>query len=669
MSAGTTPYSDQPVHSGKLGLDDYAFLKGVEAALSLIENALDGEAWEAKARAAHRHPYSVRDGAIWKSFVTKAGVPVDVALTTFVARITSEVIESDGEEQKRFFGIEGIASGRTATFTIPSSEYRSLSWIAPHLGAGAVILPPTEDREVAAAIQLLSPEDRPVRLRHLHTGWIQHEGTDVYLDGAGVIGASGRVDAIDIALPPQFEHYGLEEPASPGDLVVAVRASLTITEVAPLHYSVPILATAYQAPVDQPPDSLFLEGLSGSFKSCLTALALQHFGRQLDYHHLTESFASTLNALREVAYKAKDMAIVVDDYSRPPDHYRAAELDEKANALFRGVANRAGRSRASRDGSLRAGRRQRATVIASGTQLPPADDVQARLTVLHIHRDLIDRKALARSQRDGSDGRFAQAMFGFVEWLARDRRARLDQYHRRLTELTAKFQDQSAHPRTAPAMAAKMAAMELFIEFAYEAGALNDQQATDWEGKFMGALLKGSDAQIPDASLTEPAERFVYLLRDALAAGRCHIASCSGAMPLLELAPICGWKQVQLNNDGKGTGVPGGPLVGWLEDELAQDWDKMQLFINPSESLAAVQRLASDMRQPFVIGERDLRRRLLEAGYLIFDAQAKNEKTSRNTLTVRKVHWGGRQSVLHLNAKRVLGLDDDDARPPTSGGA
>src|SRR5262249_42004276 len=89
----------------------------------------------------------------------------------------------------------------------------------------------------------------------------------------------------------------------------------------------------------------------------------------------------------------------------------------------------------------------------------------------------------------------------------------------------------------------------------------------------------------------------------------------------------------------------------------------------PSESLAAVQRLASDMRQPFVICARDLRRRLLEAGYLIFDEQAKNEKKSRNTLTIRKVHWGGRPSVLHLNAKQVLGLDDDDARPATSGGA
>jgi hypothetical protein len=217
-------------------------------------------------------------------------------------------------------------------------------------------------------------------------------------------------------------------------------------------------------------------------------------------------------------------------------------------------------------------------------------------------------------------------------------------------------------------MAAKMAALELFIECACEAGALNDQQAADWQVKFMAALLKASNAQVPDTSLTEPAERFVCLLRDALAAGRCHIASSSGSMPLLELAPICGWKQVQ-NTDGNGTGVPGGPLIGWLEGQEEEDWKKLDLYLNPSEALAAVQRLASDMKQQFVIGERDLRHRLKEAGYLIFDERAKHEKKSRNTLTIRKVHWGGRQSVLHLNAERVLGLDDDDDHQPPSVGA
>jgi hypothetical protein len=591
MSAAT-PYSDQPISSDKVGLDDYAALQGVEAALRLVTDAIDGEAWESQARGALRHPYVTRDGCIWKSKVTREGVPLDMRLTTFTAHITAEIIESDGNEQTRYYEIEGVAGGRTTSTIIPASEFRSLRWIATHLGAVAVIVPPTEDREVSAAIQLLSAEDRQVRLRHIHTGWIRHDGADLYLDSAGAIGAEGRVEGIDVALPSQFEGYCLEPPTSPEDLAAAVRASLAVTEVAPLEHSVPLLATVYQAPVAQPPDSLFFHGLTGSFKSSFTGSGLQHFGRQLDYHHLTDSFNSTLNALREVSYKGKDVLIVIDDYSRPPDHKRADELDEKANALFRGVANRAGRSRAARDGSLRAGHRPRATVIASGTQLPTADDVQARLTVLYLHRDLINRKALTRSQQDGAEGRFARSMFGFVRWLARDRQAYLDYYHRRVSAITEDFRVESAHPRTAPAMAAKMGALELFLEYACETGALNDAQAIEWAEKFKAALLKASDAQVPDASVAEPAERFVHLLRDALAAARCHITNRSGGTPLLELAPICGWKKVQ-NNDGKATGEPAGPLVGWLEGEQDEDWDKLHLYLNPSESFAVVQRLAS----------------------------------------------------------------------------
>ena len=646
MSAGTTPYSDQPVHSGKLGLDDYAFLKGVEAALSLIENALDGEAWEAKARAAHRHPYSVRDGAIWKSFVTKAGVPVDMALTTFLARIVAQVIEADGISETRFYEIEGAVNGEVRIFIIHASEFRGLAWIATHLGKGAIILPPIEDREVAAAIQLVSPEDAPVRVRYVHTGWIQHNSADYFLDAKGAVGAQGRIDGIDVAVPPQLQNYVLEDPGSPEALVMAVRASLAVTEVATLEVSVLIFVAPYQAVLDQPPDSTFFNGLTGSFKTTLTALGVQHFGRNIDHLHLTESFASTINALRELAFRAKDVLIAVDDYSRPPDHHHAADIDTKADALFRGAANRAARSRAARDGN----HPPRAAIISSGTQLPVLDDVQARLTIVRISKNTVNREALSLSQETGARGLFAQSLFGFVRWLASDRQRRLDWFHQRTVELRKDFLDEEAHPRTAFAMAAKMATLELVLEYACDVGALNDAQVADWNAKFKAALIKVAQAQNLDRSIAEPAECFVHRLRDALAAGRGHITSSSGDIPPPELAPACGWKKTKDHN-----WIPGGPPIGWLDgvDDL---------YLNPAESLAVVQRLSQDMKQPLLIGERDLRQRLLEAGYLVFDEKAKNEKRARNTLTVRKVHQGVRTAFLHLDAPSVLGTDKGEGR-------
>ena len=124
MNAGPTPYEDQPLPSSKIGLDDYAYLKGAEAAIRLIERAVDSEAFERKSRGAVHHPYLARDGAIWKSMVNKDGVPMDTRLTTFIARIVGEVIENNGLEQTRYYEIEGV-SGETS-FTILAHEFRSL---------------------------------------------------------------------------------------------------------------------------------------------------------------------------------------------------------------------------------------------------------------------------------------------------------------------------------------------------------------------------------------------------------------------------------------------------------------------------------------------------------------------------------------------------------------
>ena len=677
---GNTPYSDQPAASDKLGLDDYAYLKGAGAALRLIEEAVDSKAYEAAARARMPHPYSASNGAIWRSAITKSGLPSDARLTTFTACIRAQIIESDGLEETRFYEIEGIVNGEIRIFTITASEFRGLGWIAIHLGGGAVILPPTEDREVAAAIQLLSPQDAPVRRRHTHTGWICHEGRDVFLHAGGAVGADGRISGVDVALPPQFTQYVLEDPGNAEAQVEAIRASFAITAVGPLEQTVLLLAAPYQAVVEQPADSTFICGGSGLFKSCEMALTLQHFGRAMDHLHLTESFGSTLTALREVAFRGKDVLIGVDDYSRPPDHYQASDLDAKAEALFRGIGNRAARSRAARDGSLRAARPPRATVISSGTQLPPADDVQARLTVMYARKGAVDCRALSRSQRDGAQGLFAQSMFGFIRWMARNRQSHLDWSRQRALELRKHFEDDEAHPRAAPAMAAKMAVLELVIEYACNCGAFNDDQADEWRVKFLAALKKAAESQTPDRSFVEPAERFVNLLRDALAAGRCHITTKAGGMPTVpaandaasrlaaatdtlqndsfDLARACGWKNM---SNGSSSLVPAGPAIGWVDGPDSED-----LYLNPSESLAVVQKLSQDMKQPLVIGERDLRRRLFEADYLVFDRKAEQEKRSRNTLTVRRGRHGARPAVLHMSTPKILGMkkgddeDDDD---------
>src|SRR5262249_2744928 len=153
--------------------------------------------------------------------------------------------------------------------------------------------------------------------------------------------------------------------------------------------------------------------------------------------------------------------LAIDDYSPPDDPRQAADMAAKADALFRGAANRAARSRANRDGSLRAPHPPRALVVANGTQLPRLPDIQARCTIVRVERHAINREALTRAQQDGAQGLFAQAMFGYIQWLARDYAARVARYNQRALQLREMFTEPDAHPRIALALAGKLAALEL----------------------------------------------------------------------------------------------------------------------------------------------------------------------------------------------------------------
>src|SRR5262249_23453898 len=154
----------------------------------------------------------------------------------------------------------------------------------------------------------------------------------------------------------------------------------------------------------------------------------------------------------------------------------------------------------------------RALVVANGTQLPRKDDLRSRMTIIRATKNAVDRKKLTLSQRDAAQGLFAQAMFTYVQWMARDRTRWLELYAKRVLYWRQTLQDDEAPPRTAPGMAGKMAALELMIEYACDSEAINDAQAEDYLAKFETALKNLARAQNPDHAAMQPAARFVRLL-------------------------------------------------------------------------------------------------------------------------------------------------------------
>ncbi len=163
------------------------------------------------------------------------------------------------------------------------------------------------------------------------------------MQAGGAIGPSGTVANSQVRVPLPLKHYRMCSP-SDSDRAQAVRSSLSFLSVAPDRITLPLFAAVYRAPFGGVDFSLFLMGRTGTFKTALAALCQQHFGAAMDASCLPAHFASTANALEELAFCAKDALLVVDDFA-PTGGAGDSALYAAAERLFRASGNYQGRGR------------------------------------------------------------------------------------------------------------------------------------------------------------------------------------------------------------------------------------------------------------------------------------------------------------------------------------
>ena len=151
----------------------------------------------------------------------------------------------------------------------------------------------------------------------------------------------------------------------------AIGASLRLLEMAGDQVTVPSYCAIWRAVLGRCDTSLHLVGSTGAGKTELVALAQQHFGAGMDSRNLPGSWMSTDNALEAQAFVAKDALLVVDDFCPTGSQYAIQLLHRKADRLFRGQDNAAGRGRLRADGTPRPTKPPRGMVLSTGEDVPP----------------------------------------------------------------------------------------------------------------------------------------------------------------------------------------------------------------------------------------------------------------------------------------------------------
>jgi hypothetical protein len=476
-------------------------------------------------------------------------------LANFIARIVSDVVLDDGAAQNREFVIEVELAAHRLSLQIPAVEFGRMAWVLNRLGPQAILYP-GQQQHARAAIQSLSSEIRHERI-FTHMGWRRHASDWVHLQGGGALGAKGLRPDVRVQLPPELRRYRTPPVADSAAQISAIRASLRFLSVAPDRISLPLLAAVYRAPLGKVDFSLFLSGPSGSFKTALAALCQQHFGAEMDARDLPGHFGSTGNALEELAFRAKDALLVVDDFVPTEGDGR---MQDTAERLFRAAGNHQGRSRLAGHGRLRPSRPPRALVLATGEEVPRGRSLRARLLIVELRQGDVDRSVLGECQTAASRGELAGAMAGFLSWIAEryeDLQQRLLNGLREMRRTGLSF---GSHPRLPTTLAELQTGWEIWLRFALDAGAITEQDFADLGVRCTRAMAELVALQVPYQAAGSSAEGMNQTSR--LAGGSAAPTKKSEVIAMLdredgatldEIAAATGWQKHTVSGFLSGT--------------------------------------------------------------------------------------------------------------------
>jgi hypothetical protein len=524
--------------------------------------------------------YEERGGNTCLVFETAAGKTYK-QVANFTAKITREVSQDDGVTCSKTFTIEGkLAKGRPLpTLEIAASTWTDRTWVAEHWGARAVVEAGRDSwGHLLAAIQQASdPETATV---YTHTGWRRIRDRMAYLFPGGSIGA----DAADVRTPDEHNRYGFPQgPYSKEAVTDAIRRSLSLLTLGDPKVTVPTVAAAYTAPLSTILEidfGVWLAGESGSCKSGLAALMMNHYGA-FSYSALPMSWMSTVNAIESFLFKVKDALAVIDNYI-PGDK----DGSSKVNRIVQQIGDRASRGRLAKTSEAMPSRPPRGLMLATGEDVPvgSSDSAIGRLVVVRVRKaDGLVARVIEASKHTEDYG---LAMRSYIEWFAADYDTQSDTVRRHREQLARNFSEvvegHAVHPRTARSVATLGAGVMSFLRFAREVEAVTSEEHENLREIADRALIQVAREQAVFRENTTPVQRYLSTLKSMLLQGRVTLAE-------------------------RGTDLDAEKGIGWMGDDE-------YIFLEPDLAWRAIEEFHSTSAQKWPFSKTGLHQSLVEAG-------------------------------------------------------
>ena len=619
-------------------------------------------------------------------------IDAPAVLSNFTAEIVADVITDDGAERTRSYAVTTSLVGRSLSFDVPAKELARCEWIDEHIGARARV---TTGRDMKShlinAIKYCSqPEER---YHYAHTGWRLINDEMVYLHANGCISqvsqvsqnekedltnfsflsetacranverenivisqvsqVSQVVSSVRVCLTGHLANYSFSSERE--TINEAIQASLSFLDLTKDTITIPLYASLWRAPLPEVNFGVHLAGQTGWGKTELVALIQQHFGASMNAGKLPGSWESTDNSLEMLLFQAKDTIVVIDDFKPKGGRNEQDRLHSKADRVFRSIGNGSGRGRLTSNLDQRVERRPRCLPLSTGEDIPRGESLKARCVVLLMDERVTRGEAshrLLAAQRDARNGLYAQAMAGYLEWLAPHMQVIQSEFAELLARERARL-DIDGHGRLGTNTANLLLGMKFFLQYAFECGAISAEQAQSYYSRCEKALRLVAEEAATESKQEKPSEQWRKLIAEALISKKAHLVTAKGENPGSEYGWVKSVRTVAIEGveHDEITFRGGGDQIGWIDGE--------DIYLSPGAAYSVARAMGSATGNDITTLEKTLRKFILQDSLLASTDLA----TARKTITVRRTlegiqqKEGIQQNVLHLKVGVFYGQD------------
>ncbi|MHC1694033.1 MAG: hypothetical protein AB9835_01890 [Eubacteriales bacterium] len=406
------------------------------------------------------------------------------------------------------------------------------------------------------------------------------------------------------------------------ELGAAVRASLSLLDIADKEVTYPLLSLMFLAPLVEPLSHagitpsfiLWLVGRSGSRKTTLANLFLSHFRTYTNSP--PASFKDTANSLERKAYLTKDSVLLIDDWHPTTNVTERENMMRVANHILRLYGDRVGRGRLNADCSTKADYPPRGLSIITGEDTIGGLSAAARCLNIELLKESVDFDKLTVAQK--KTDLLSESTLGYLQWLIPMMDSLPNSLRDEFERQRKVLNNSDRHGRIDATIIFLRMAFSLFLKYAIYAKAINDIEADALRAESKAVfdkLLQKAEEVIENE---RPEKLFLNTLSSMIASDECFLDQTQSQFSVKEF-------------------YPRGKKIGWR--------DSNYYYLIPESCFAAVNHGLRAQNMTLPVKQNTLLKLLASGNYIKTESEV-SKGITRERYTIKKSVGGTRYRVI-----------------------